>query len=151
LIFGAPEALTKGGDPSTCQSPPESKEKTMVLGGGLRARQSHAWNPGPPRALKSKKITKTRKLLVTSRSVTRTPLHACAQARWRTRLPYIYIWSLPETRDKGNYINVSSHVIKNIIFMLAHRSAHTQRNISFFRIYIYMWRIGRRMPVFDMK
>ena len=33
LIFGAPEAPTKGGDPSTCQNPPESFEKTMVLGG----------------------------------------------------------------------------------------------------------------------
>ena len=33
LIFGAPEAPTKGGDPSTCQNPPESIEKTMVLGG----------------------------------------------------------------------------------------------------------------------
>ena len=32
FIFGAPEAATKGGDPSTCQNPPESFEKTMVLG-----------------------------------------------------------------------------------------------------------------------
>ena len=33
LIFGVPEAPTKGGDPSTCQNPPESFEKSMVLGG----------------------------------------------------------------------------------------------------------------------
>ena len=33
LIFGAPEAPTKGGDPSTCQNLPESFEKTTVLGG----------------------------------------------------------------------------------------------------------------------
>ena len=33
LIFGAPEAPTRGGDPSTYQNPPESSEKTLVLGG----------------------------------------------------------------------------------------------------------------------
>ena len=62
IDFGAPEAATKGGDPSTCQNPPESIEKTMVLGGGLRTRHSHARNPGPPKALKSKTITKSLKL-----------------------------------------------------------------------------------------
>ena len=69
LIFGAPEAPTKGGDPSTCQNPPESFEKTMVLGGEALDGVGHARNPGPPKALKSKKITKTRKLklLVNSR------------------------------------------------------------------------------------
>ena len=76
MIFGAPEAPTKGGDPSTCQNPPESFEKTMVLGGeatraGGRGRSAdfQARNPGPPKALKSKKITKTLKLklLVNSR------------------------------------------------------------------------------------
>ena len=69
LIFGAPEAPTKGGDPSTCQNPPESFEKTMVLGGGADGRVGEARNPGPPKALKSKKITKTLKLklLVNSR------------------------------------------------------------------------------------
>ena len=69
LIFGAPEAPTKGGDPSTCQKPPESFEKTMVLGGDGLGRDGRARNPGPPKALKSKKITKTLKLklLVNSR------------------------------------------------------------------------------------
>ena len=69
LIFGAPEAPTKGGDTSTCQNPPESFEKTMVLGGGVRGADGQARNPGPPKALKSKKITKTLKLklLVNSR------------------------------------------------------------------------------------
>ena len=69
LIFGAPEAPTKGGDPSTCQNPPESIEKTMVLGGGASNADGTAGNPGPPKALKSKKITKTLKLklLVNSR------------------------------------------------------------------------------------
>ena len=48
LIFGAPEALTKGGDPSTCQNPPESFEKTLVL--GVRRRTRHpgrrkSWTP----------------------------------------------------------------------------------------------------------
>ena len=63
LIFGAPEAPTKGGDPSTCQNPPES------FGGGGAGRVGDARNPGPPKALKSKKITKTLKLklLVNSR------------------------------------------------------------------------------------
>ena len=69
IDFGAPEAPTKGGDPFTCQSPPESNEKTMVLGEIQGARHGHGRNPGPPKALKSKKITKTLKLklLVNSR------------------------------------------------------------------------------------
>ena len=69
LIFGAPELPTKGGDLSTCQNPPESFEKTMVLGGGASGAQCGARNPGPPKALKSKKITKSLKLklLVNSR------------------------------------------------------------------------------------
>ena len=69
LIFGAPEAPTKAGDPSTCQNPPESFEKNMVLGVGGWGADGPAGNPGPPKALKSKKITKTLKLklLVNSR------------------------------------------------------------------------------------
>ena len=47
LIFGAPEAPTKGGDPSTCQNPPESFEKTLVFGGVFVARRWRAksWTP----------------------------------------------------------------------------------------------------------
>ena len=72
---------------------PKMMEKRRRFGGfgGVRARGGD-WGEtarrgilDPPKTPKSKKITKTLKLklLVTSRSVTRTPLHACAQARWR--------------------------------------------------------------------
>ena len=47
-IFGAPEARTKGGDPSTCENPPESFEKTMVFGGGAMhagPRRVESWTP----------------------------------------------------------------------------------------------------------
>ena len=72
---------------------PKNDEKKRaswrVLGGDIqgsgRSPDGRRRNPGPPKAPKSKKITKTLKLklIVNSRSMTRTPLHACAQARWR--------------------------------------------------------------------
>ena len=88
LIFGAPDAPTKGGTLLLAKTLPNPLKKPWFWGGeasGGDGRVGDARNPGPPKALKSKKITKTLKLklLVTSRSVTRTPLHACAQARWR--------------------------------------------------------------------
>ena len=86
MIFGAPEAPTKGGTLLLAKTLP-NLEKKLWFWGGDGVGKAGARNPGPPKALKLKKITKTLKLklLVTSRSVTRTFLHACAQARWRIR------------------------------------------------------------------
>ena len=75
LIFGALEAPTKGGDPSTCQNPPESFEKTMVLGGEALGADGEARNPGPPKSIKIKENYETQKPKA-QRQVTRTTLHA---------------------------------------------------------------------------
>ena len=68
LIFGAPEA-PKGGTLLLAKTLPNPLKKPRFWGGEALGGLGPARNPGPPKALKSKKITKTLKLklLVNSR------------------------------------------------------------------------------------
>ena len=68
LIFGAPEAPTKG-TLLLAKTLPNPLKKPWVWGGEPTDAVGDGRNPGPPKALKSKKITKTLKLklLVNSR------------------------------------------------------------------------------------